>query len=142
MSPQFWIILCSGISHGFQLNTTWNSHSALLCKKCSQDYRNIRMQLAWLINSYLACLFLFLCMTMFLQLGVYLVGVRNDVIYKQHTSPLFLRPFWLLISTVKVFQREYCNNLYHQLKSKSKYRDQRTLVSAVTLRRRLFFCRL
>ena len=54
----------------------------------------------------MAFLFLLLCMTMFLQLVVYLVGVRNDVIYKQHTSPLFLRPFWLSISTVNVFQRD------------------------------------
>ena len=54
----------------------------------------------------MAFLFLLLCMTMFLQLVVYLVGVRNDVTYKQHTSPLFLRPFWLSISTVNVFQRD------------------------------------
>lgn len=53
-----------------------------------------------------------------------------------------LRPFWLSISTVKVFQREYWNNLYDKLKSKRKNRNKRTLVSTVTLRRRLFFCRL
>ena len=57
----------------------------------------------------MAFLFLLLCMTMFLQLVVYLVGVRNDVTYKQHTSPLFLRPFWLSISTVNVFQMYFFN---------------------------------
>ena len=111
MSHQFWIIFCSGISHGFQLNTTWNSHSALLCKKCFQDYRNITMQFAWLINSYGFFVFAFMHDNVF-AIGCIsghsydLVSVRNDFTYKQHTSPLFLRPFWLSISTVNVFQRD------------------------------------